>query len=93
MRWRNATDIFSNNEVIVSLKATGFGLLGIAAIAFAYVVMKLIELARSSASVGFYIPGIWRAWGIWFILWCVALVAGLWMIFSSRNPDAPSSRS
>jgi hypothetical protein len=68
----------------MNLKAIGFGLLGIAGIAFAYVVMKLMSLFRSSASVGFYFPGIWRAWGVWFILWCVALAAGLWMIFSSR---------
>jgi hypothetical protein len=77
----------------VILKAIGFGLVGIAAIAFAYVVTKLMLLFRSSASVGFDVSGIWRAWGVWFILWCVALVAGSWMIFSSRNPHAPSSRS
>jgi hypothetical protein len=68
----------------MSLKATGHGLVGIAAIAFAYVVMHLVLLFHSSASVGFYIPGVWRAWGVWFILWCVALVVGLWMISSSR---------
>jgi hypothetical protein len=68
----------------MNLKATGYGLVGIAAIAFAYVVLHLILLFHSSASVGFYLPGIWRAWGVWFILWCVALVAGLWMISSSR---------
>jgi hypothetical protein len=68
----------------MSLKATGYGLLGIAAIAFAYVALHLMLLFHSSASVGFYIPGIWRAWGVWFILWCVGLVAGLWMISSSR---------
>jgi hypothetical protein len=71
----------------MSLKATGYGLVGIAAIAVAYVVMQLMLLFRSSASVGFDTQGIWRAWGVWFILWCVALVAGLWMISSSRPAD------
>jgi hypothetical protein len=37
----------------MSLKATGYGLVGIAAIAFAYVVMQLMLLFHSSASVGF----------------------------------------
>jgi hypothetical protein len=40
----------------VILKAIGFGLVGIAAIAFAYVVTKLMLLFRSSASVGFDVP-------------------------------------
>jgi multisubunit Na+/H+ antiporter MnhB subunit len=72
----------------MSLKAPGLGLVGIAAIAFAYIVIKLMLLFRSSASVGFDLPGIWRMWAVWIIvwiiLWCVALVAGLWMIVSSR---------
>jgi hypothetical protein len=68
----------------MSLKGTGLGLVGIAAIAFAYVALKLIFLFQSSASVGFDLPGIWRMWGVWIVLWCVALVAGLWMIVSSR---------
>jgi hypothetical protein len=68
----------------MSLKAIGYGLVGIAAIAFAYVTLHLVLLLHSSASVGFDVLGIWRAWGVWFILWCVALVAGLWMISSSR---------
>jgi hypothetical protein len=72
-------------EVTMSLKATGLGLVAIATIAFAYVVMKLMLLFRSSPSVGFDLPGIWRMWGVWIILWCVAWVAGLWMIFSSRR--------
>jgi hypothetical protein len=80
---QNGTDIFAS-EAIVSLKAIGFGLVGIAAVAFAYVVMKLMLLFHSSASVGFDLPGIWLMWRVWIILWCVALVAGLWMIFSSR---------
>jgi hypothetical protein len=46
----------------MNLKATGYGLVGIAAIAFAYVVMKVMLLFRSSASVGFDVLGIWRAW-------------------------------
>jgi hypothetical protein len=68
----------------MNLRAIGFGLVGVAGIAFAYVVMKLMTLFRSSASVGFDLSGIWRMWGVWITLWCVALVAGLWMIFSSR---------
>jgi hypothetical protein len=36
----------------MNLKATGYGLVGIAAIAFAYVAMHLMLLFRSSASVG-----------------------------------------
>jgi hypothetical protein len=68
----------------VSLKAIGFGLVGIAAIAFVYVALHLVLLLHSSASVGFDVSGIWRTWGLRFILWCVALVAGFWMISSSR---------
>jgi hypothetical protein len=68
----------------MNLKATGYGLVGIAAIAFGYVALHLMLLFRSSASVGFDVLGIWRGCGAWFILWCVALVAGLWMISSSR---------
>jgi hypothetical protein len=71
----------------MSLKATSYGLVGIAAIAFAYVALHLVLLFHSSASVGFDLLGIWRAWGVWFILWCVALVAGLWMVSSSRSAN------
>jgi hypothetical protein len=68
----------------MSLKATGYAMAGIAGIVFVYVVLKLVLLLRSYPSVGFDLSGIWRMWGVWIILWCIALVAGLWMIISSR---------
>ena len=71
----------------MSLKTTGYALAGIAVIVFVYVVLKLMLLFRSSASVGFDLSGVWRMWGVWIILWCVALVAGLWMITSSRQTN------
>ena len=48
-------------------------------------VLARLAWAAGSYQIGFYLPGIWKMWGGWILLWLLITVVGL-VLFLVKRP-------